>query len=72
MHANLLQLNRVAILLEDSESVLARLDATETHRADGTIIATVDGRPHIIDRAGELVDPAAHVEQWLGLTAVAA
>lgn len=72
MHANLLQLNRVAILLEDSESVLARIDPTETHRADGTIIATVDGHPHIIDRDGQLVTAAQHVEQWLGLTAVAA
>lgn len=72
MHANVLQLNRVAILIEDSESVLARLDATETHRADGSIIATIDGRPHIIDREGQLVSPAEHVEAWLGLRVVAA
>ena len=58
MHANVLQLNRVAILIEDSESVLARLDATETHRADGSI-------------EGRLVSPADHVEAWLGLRAVA-
>ena len=55
----------------DSESVLARLDATETHRADGSIVATIDGRPHIIDRDGQLVSPADHVEAWLGLRAVA-
>lgn len=72
MHANVLQLNRVAILIEDSESVLARLDATETHRADGSIVATIDGRPHIIDRDGQLVSPADHVEAWLGLRVVAA
>jgi hypothetical protein len=72
MHANVLQLNRVAILIEDSESVVARLDATETHRADGSIVATIDGRPHIIDRDGQLVSPADHVEAWLGLRVVAA
>lgn len=72
MHANVLQLNRVAILIEDSESVLARLDATETHRADGSIVATIDGRPHIIGRDGQLVSPADHVEAWLGLRVVAA
>lgn len=72
MHANVMQLNRVAILIEDSESVLARLDATETHRADGSIVATIDGRPHIIDRDGQLVSPADHVEAWLGLRVVAA
>lgn len=71
MHANILQLSRIAILIEDSESVLARLDATETHRADGSIVATIDGRPHIIDREGKLVSPADHVEAWLGLRAVA-
>jgi peroxiredoxin len=71
MHANLDQLNRVAILLDDSESVLARLDATETHRMDGTIIATVDGHPYIIDRDGQLVSAADHVEKWLGLTVAA-
>ena len=71
MHVSILQLSRIACLIEDSESVLARLDATETHRADGSLIATIDGRPHIIDREGQLVSPAEHVEAWLGLRAVA-
>lgn len=69
MHANIAQLNRVAILIDDAESDLARLDATETHRFDGSIVATVDGVPHIIDRDGELVDPSVYVERWLGLVA---
>ena len=72
MHANLLQLNRIAILLSDSESVLARLDPTPSHRADGSIFATVDGKPHVIDRDGAVISAESYTRDALGLTAVAA
>lgn len=72
MHANLLQLNRVAILLDQADGDLARLDATTTHRADGTIVCVSDGDWHVIDRDGRELSPADYVRDTFGLEAVAA
>lgn len=72
MHVNILQLSRVACLIDEAEGVLARLDATTTHRVDGSIVCVVDGHWHVIDRDGQLVTPADYVRDTFGLQAVAA
>lgn len=69
MQANMLQLNRVAILLDEAEGDFARLDATTSHRADGTIVAVIDGHWHVIDRDGQLRSPADYVRDTFGLVA---
>ena len=58
MHANIAQLNRLAILIADAEQNLIRVEPTLVHLRDGSILATIDGEHHVIDRAGQLA-PAA-------------
>lgn len=49
MHASILQLNRLAILLDDADTDLVRL---EPNLRTDTIHVIVDGKLHIIDRDG--------------------
>lgn len=49
MHASILQLNRIAILLDEADADLVRL--TPNLRTD-TIHVIVDGKLHVIDRDG--------------------
>lgn len=69
MRANIVQLSRVACLIDDAETDSARLDATATHRADGSIVCVVDGTWHVIDRDGKLRSPADYVRETFGLVA---
>lgn len=55
MLLNIPQLNRVAILIDDADQDVARVDPTPTHRLDGTVFVTVDGVPQTLNAAGELV-----------------
>lgn len=73
MKLTILQLNRLAIVLDEAESDFVRVDPTETHRLDGTVVAQVDGRVlHIIDREGCIVPVGDYVRDAYGLTAVVA
>ena len=70
MKLTILQLNRLAILLDEAESDFVRVDPTETHRKDGTVVAQVDGRVlHVIDRDGVLVPLGDYVRDAYGLVA---
>lgn len=52
MIVNLQQLSKMACLLEDADTDVVSVTETPTHAIDRTVIARVEGRPHVIDQAG--------------------
>lgn len=66
------QMCRLAVLMDHADADLIRVEATDLHEVDGTVVARLAGEVHIIDPVGREVPAERYVRDVYGLTAVVA
>lgn len=66
------QMSRLAVLMDQADITAIRVDGTDTHELDGTVVARLAGEVHIIDPVGREVPAERYVRDTYGLAAVVA